>query len=254
MRQSPKIMEGYQRIFSQLNLTIANNLASSVPRGSSPSAQTQQTIYTLIQQSINSARLATTISPLTVTDWQNLSSVYRSLIGFGQNADSFAIVAAQQATALDPNNPQEYITLGGIFYQLGQWDNAVTQFQTAANLKPNYANAYYNLGHAFEEKGDLKDAMTQLQTVKTLVAGDKANSDKIDSEITALQKQIDSQGSSTTQAPAGSSNLDLNQPQVQLPPQTPPVKIPAPQVSPTPTASTKPSASPSASPAPNLGQ
>lgn len=243
--------DGYHRIFSQLNLSLANNLAQSIPQGTSPSAQTQQTIYTLIQQSINSARSATTLSPLTVTNWQNLSAIYRSLIGFGQNADRFAVLAAQQAVVLDPNNPQEYITLGGIFYQLGQWESAATQFQIAINLKPDFANAYYNLGHALEEKGDLKGALTQYQTVKRLVTSDKANLDKINSEIKALEEKIASGTPSQASQTNDGSNLQVNQPPAQLPPQVPPVKIaPPPSVAPTPTPSPTPSPSPSQSPTP----
>ena len=233
--------DGYHRIFSQLNLNLANSLASSIPKGSSPSAQTQQTISTLIQRSINSGRTATTISPITVNNWQNLSAIYRSLIGFGQNADTFAILAAQQAVALDPNNPQEYITLGGIFYQLSQWDNAIRQFQTAITLKPDFPNGYYNLGHAFEQKGDLAGALTQYQTVKNLVAKDKPNLDKITAEINALQGKI----SQETTSQAGQSNLGVSQPPVQLPPQPSPIKIPPPpSIAPTPTPSTSPTPSP----------
>jgi len=104
-------IDAYQRIFSQTNLALANSLASQLPKGSTPSAQTTQTIYTLIQQAINAGRTASTIAPQTSLNWQNLSSIYRSLIGFGQNADQFAVLTAQQAIALDPNNPQGYITL-----------------------------------------------------------------------------------------------------------------------------------------------
>ena len=91
----------------EVSLRLANALAASVPQGATPSAQTQQTIYTLIQQSITTARQATTISPQNTLDWQNLATIYRSIIGFGQNADSFAILASQQAIQLDPTNPQE---------------------------------------------------------------------------------------------------------------------------------------------------
>lgn len=232
--------DGYHRIFSQVNLSIANNLAAAAPKGSSPSAQTQQTIYQLIQQSINSARTATTVSPATSVNWQNLSSIYRSLIGFGQNADTFAVIANQQALTLDPNNPQQYINYGGIFYQLGQWDNAIRQFQIAATLKPDFANAYYNLGHGLEQKGDLQGALTQYQSVKSLVANDKPSLAQIDTEINALQAKIGKASSSKTegQAAANQPPLEVNQPPAQLPQQNPPVKIPAPKgtVSPTPTA------------------
>ncbi len=244
--------DSFYRIYSQTNLAIANSLAAAQPAGSSPSAQVQQTIVTLIQQSINSARAATTISPLSSYNWQNLSSVYRSLIGFGQNAEQFSILTAQQAIVLDPNNPQLYISLGGIYYQLGRWDDAIRQFQIATNLKPDLANAYYNLGHSLEQKGDLQGALTQYQTVKTLIAQDPQNSKKIDGEIAALQAKIGSAAkqNSQEQGKAGAAQnqpLGLNEPQTKLPEQKNQVKIPGLTVSPTvePTTSPSPSAAPS---------
>src|SRR5260221_13091548 len=83
----------YYRIFSQTNIALANSIANAQPKGASPSAQVQSTMYSLIQQGITTARNATTISPQAAGNWQNLSSVYRSLIGLGQNADSFAILS-----------------------------------------------------------------------------------------------------------------------------------------------------------------
>lgn len=221
-------VDAYQRIFSQTNLALANSLAAQLPKDSTPSAETTQTIYTLIQQSINAGREASTIAPQTSLNWQNLSNIYRSLIGFGQNADQFAVLTAQQAVALDPNNPQGYITLGGIFYQLGAWDQAIQQFQTAITLKPDLSNGYYNLGHALEQKGDLKGALQQYQNVKSLVGNDKANLDKINQEIDTLQKRISGQASAGGQT-TPSDQLEVSTPSAQLPPQNPPVKIPAPE-------------------------
>jgi tetratricopeptide (TPR) repeat protein len=242
--------DGYHRIFSQINLSIANNLAASIPQGTQPTQEQQQTIYQLIQQSINSGRNAATISPQTSVNWQNLSSIYRALIGFGQNADQFALLSNQQAILLDPNNPQEYISYGGIFYQLGQWDNAIRQFQIAASLKPNFANAYYNLGHALESKGDLQAALQQYQTVRSLVANDKASRDVIDAEIKALQEKIGQAGSGdqSNAQPAGNQPpLGVDQPAAQLPEQDPEVEIPG--LSPTP--SPRPGqATPSRAPSP----
>ncbi len=242
--------DGYHRIFSQINLSLANNIALSL-NGASPSAQVQQTIVQLIQQSINSGRNATTISPQTAINWQNLSSIYRSLIGFGQNADQFALLSAQQALALDPNNPQEYINYGGIFYQLAQWDNAIRQFQIAASLKPDFANAYYNLGHALEMKGDLAGALAQYQSVRGLIANDKVSLDLINAEIKALEGKIGEAAKASAQPQASSENqppLEVNQPAAQLPEQKPPVKIPAPKTSVSPTPTPKPTVAPSLAP------
>lgn len=225
--------DGYYRVYSQLNLNLANSLAANQPQGSSPSAETQQIITTLIQQSINSARQATIISPLNPLNWQNLSSIYRALIGFGQNAESFAVASSQQAIATDPTNPQEYINLGGIYYQLQQWDDAQNQFQIAIRLKPDLANAYYNLGHALEQKGDLQNALIQYQTVKTLVANDKVAVKKIDEEIAVIQGKIGSAGSATqggtNVAPTENQPpLGISEPANQLPQQKTQVEIPAP--------------------------
>lgn len=227
--------DAYYRIFSQTNLAIANSIASQQPQGQAPSQQAQQTILTLIQQSINAGRTSLTYGPQTMLNWQNLSSVYRSLIGFGQNADQFALLAGQQAIALDPNNPQEYINLGGIYYQLGQWDNAIRQFQTAVLLKRDLANAYYNLGHALQEKGDLNNALAQYQEVQRLVATDKPNLDKISQEIAALQKRISGDQAGGPNPTTGGEDLNVSTPSSQLPPQEPPVKIPGPSEKPTPT-------------------
>lgn len=237
----------YYSYFAQTNLALANSLAASQPKGASPSADVQQQIVGLIQQSINAGRSAVSISPQTATDWDNLSQTYRSLIGFGQNADQFAVLTNQQAIALDPSNPQQYINLGGIYYQLGLWDDASRQFQLAANLKPDYANAYYNLAHALENKGDLQNALVAYQTVQTLVTSDKTNADLVKKDIDALKKKIAS--GQTTNAGQQQPNaqqpqqgqqqgLNVNQPQEQLPAQQQKEEIPAPPknlVSPTPT-------------------
>jgi tetratricopeptide (TPR) repeat protein len=176
----------YYRSFSQTNLALANALATNQPKGASPSAQVQKDILTLIQQSINAGRAAVTVAPDTSFDWNNLSSIYRSLIGFGQNADQFTILTLNQAIALDPNNPQQYIDLGGVYYQLAKYDDAIREFQIAINLKQDYANAYYNLGHAYEQKGDYQDAMTNFQMVKQLVSTSANNTKIIDNDIATL--------------------------------------------------------------------
>ncbi len=217
--------DGFYRVFSQTNLALANTLAAQNPKDKKPDPAVQQNITTLIQQAINAGRAATAVAPQTYLNWQNLSSIYRGLIGFGQNAESFAIATAQQSINLDPNNPQEYISLGGIYYQLGQWDNAQSQFQIATALKPDYANSHYNLGHALEQKGDLQNALAQYQAVRSLVAQDKASLEQIDKEIGALQGKAKEKSALNK-----SEALNINTSQTQLPPQNPPVAIPAPQV------------------------
>ena len=246
----------YHRIFSQVNLALANSVASGIPQGSSPSAQVQQNIVALLQQSINSGRNAVTLSPRTSANWQNLGVVYRSLINVGQNADQFALASINQAIALDPYNPNLYILAGGIYYQLGQWDQAINQFQVAIQLKQDLANSWYNLGHAYESKGDLQSALAAYQNVRQLSADNKDNVAKIDAEIAALQEKIGNAGnasaSNVTPSDTDQGPLEVNQPTTDLPEQNPPIKIsppPAGKTTPTPTPSGAVTPSPSVTPA-----
>ena len=218
----------YHRVFSQINLALANSLAQNI-QGGSPSAEVQRSITTLLQQSINSGRNAVILSPLTSLNWQNLSQVYRSLINVGQNAEQFAVASMDQGIALDPYNPQLYIQRGGIYYQLRQFDAAQQQFQIAINLKRDFANAYYNLGHALEEKGDLQGALAAYQTVKQLSLGNQANLDRINAEISSLEAKIGkTQASADVEPETSQAPLSISSPSAKLPPQKPPIKISAP--------------------------
>lgn len=247
----------YYRSFSQTNLALANALAVNHPKNASPSAQTQKDILTLIQQSINAGRAAVTVAPVTSFDWNNLSSIYRSLIGFGQNADQFTILTLNQAITLDPNNPQQYIDLGGVYYQLGQYDKAATEFQVAINLKQNYANAYYNLGHAYEQESKFSDAMTAFETVKQLVSGNSANEKIIDNDISILNNaannaQQNQRAPQVSPIPQNQQQpINVNKPGTTLPPHNPKEVIPAPTVSVQGPTSPTGAAAPSSAPAPS---
>lgn len=244
----------YYRLFSQINLALAANIVNA-QQGKKPTEDVQNNIIALLQQSINAARQAVTLSPYTSLDWQNLGQIYRNLIGVGQNAEQFAIASFNQAITLNPSNPGLRIELGGVYYQLKQWDLAQNQFTIAAQLKNDYANAYYNLGHVLEEKGDLQNALTQYQTVQQLVANDKQNLDKITVEVKALQDKIGKeQANIQTKTPTEDTTpLGVAKPQADFPPKNPKEKIPAPPaevVKPSVTVSPTPAATTTTTPAP----
>lgn len=248
----------YHRIFSQVNFALASALASNVPQGQQISQQTQQNILTLLQQAIAVARNSVTLSPLTSANWQNLGQIYRNLINVGQNAESFSIASLNQAIALDPYNPQLYVVLGGVYYQLNQFEQAQNQFQISINLKRDFANGYYNLGHALESKGDMQNALAAYQVVEQLAKDNPDSISKIKSEIDALKAKI---GDVTTKpqtniAPTTNQPpINVNQPEVTFPPQKPPVKISPPPLGPEkPSVTPSPSGQPSVTPSPTKAQ
>jgi tetratricopeptide (TPR) repeat protein len=224
----------FHQQFSQTDFALANALAAQQPKDKQPDAKTQQTIYFLIQEAIDHAKQATTLSPQTSLHWQNLSTIYRGIIGFGQNAQDFSLATMQQAILLDPTNPQLYVTFGGIYYQLGQWDNAAKQFQTAITVKPDFANAYYNLGHTLEQKQDYKNAKTAYERVKALVANNPASEKVITADIQSIEKKMNKETEDETPlpTPAQTATLGISSPSASLPIQKSPYRIPLPTKSP----------------------
>lgn len=217
----------YHRIFSQINLTLASNLVNA-QQGREPSTETQQNILNLLQQSINSGRLAVTLSENSSSNWQNLGQIYRNLIGVGENAEQFTIDSYSKAIQLYPSSPILALELGGVYYQLNQLDLAQNQFLRAVSLKPDYANAYYNLAKVMEQKGELEEALQQLQIVQQLVQNDKTNLEQVNADITSLQDKIKNGATEPSEDQANNSSLNAGEPQTQFPEQNPKVNLPPP--------------------------
>lgn len=222
----------FYRIFSQINIALATNLVNSQADAPTISEEVQQAIIQQLQQAINASRQAVIFAPESSLNWRSLGQVYRNLIGVGQDAEQFAIASYNQAIALEPNNPALRIELGGIYYQLQEYDLAQNQFQVAVSLKQDYANAYYNLGHTLEEKGQLAAALQQYQIVRQLVANDEQSLSLIDSEISALEARIGEEGSEVSVdedvEPTEETGLELQDQQPQFPERDPREEIPAP--------------------------
>ncbi|KKU03134.1 MAG: hypothetical protein UX03_C0022G0013, partial [Candidatus Woesebacteria bacterium GW2011_GWE1_45_18] len=122
--------------------------------------------------------------------WENLGRTYQSIMAFATGADAFAITSFNQAVALDPTNPNLRIALGGIFYSLGRYDEAVRTFELAVLSKPDLANGHYNLAIALREKGNLEDAIAQLNAVLSLVEKDSEDYNLVKTEIENLEKKL----------------------------------------------------------------
>jgi tetratricopeptide (TPR) repeat protein len=217
----------YYRIFSQINLALANSIVSGIPQGQTPSEGNRQTISSLLQQAVNNARAAVALAPTTSINWQNLSQIYRSLIGVGQGAEEFTILTLNQAIALDPANPLLRIELGGVYYQLQQYDAAQQQFLAAINLKPDLANAYFNLANAQEANREFPQALASYEATLRLVtnAEDKK---QLEEKITTLRKTV-GETNTTTQIPEG-AQADPNQPPLGVNSPAAPLPTTAPQV------------------------
>jgi O-antigen ligase len=135
----------------------------------------------LINNSINSAKIATDISPNNVNNWSVRGFIYQSLIGIISGTEDWAITSYEGAIKLEPANPY-YPTQMGIVYikkasllsedkiteKKQLLEEAKTQFEKAVQLKSDYADAIYFLGLTYGELGQKNEAITQISKVLEL--------------------------------------------------------------------------------------
>jgi tetratricopeptide (TPR) repeat protein len=172
-------------IYSQTNLVLANSLAAK----SNLSDEEKKRISELVNQAIREAKIATALNPKYSWNWENLASIYQGLVNFAVDAEKWAILSYQQAI-INNHSPRLYLNLGGFFYQLKNFDQAILAFQTAINLKPNYANGYYNLAAAYKELKKYPDAYQALQNALNLIPQTSPDWQKAKNESDELAKLL----------------------------------------------------------------
>lgn len=172
------LVDRYRVSYAQLNLAIANNIASKEEL----SDQDRNTIATLIQQAIREGKNAVALNPTKASNWEVLGSIYRSVAPLAEGANAFAAQTYQQAIALDPLNPNTRIALGGIYYSVGQYENAIDTFELAVAVKADHANSYFNLAAAYREAGRIDEAIAAMSRVLSLV-DDGTNDFEVASQV-----------------------------------------------------------------------
>jgi len=178
------LLDMYHRNLSQAHLIKAANLIQS-----GVNEEKASVIQNEIKAAVDSALLASTVSPANVDNWSNLALIYQSVASFTRGADEFAIKNYQEASAREPQNPVFLNEIGKLYLlrsdayrtQLSSGDaasRAVAQKNVDENLvlgekslkaaiaaKQDYLPARYNLGIVYERQGRVKDAITELENV-----------------------------------------------------------------------------------------
>ena len=76
-----------------------------------------------------------------------------------------AIIAAQVATQLNPQNPVLFFQLGLLQYNNKDYAVAAKSLETAVQLQPDYANAQYFLGLSYTRLDNVSEAITQFRSL-----------------------------------------------------------------------------------------
>lgn len=219
INQNPQV-DRYHASFAQIEMALAQSLANKKDITDTE----KQTITQLVQGAINEGKATVILNPERSANWELLAQIYRSVMPFATGADQFAIQTYTQASALDPTNPNLRIALGGVYYALGRYDDAIEAFKVAVLAKPDLANAHYNLAIAYREKKNYDQAIEEMNNVLNLVQKDSADYKLAQSTLEDLKKNQTSKPSVsenlTSPEQIGSSNI---KPPIELPKEaTPP--------------------------------
>jgi len=199
--------EKYILNFSQTNLLIADGLARE--KGEKLSNKDRQTIAQAIQAAISEAKQLIKLNPQKAQHYAGLADVYRNIIPIASGADAWAISAYQRAIVLDPSNPQYRLNLGGIYYLLGKYAEAISFFTQAAQLKPNWPNAYYNLAWSHYQNKEYEKAAVSMNAILRLINQDSSPDDyqKVKTDLEVFKQRLETEKSEAT------SSGDLNLPE-----------------------------------------
>lgn len=225
IRLNPR-SDKYHASLSQMDLA----LASSIAKNKNLSDNDKNTITQLIQQAISEAKNGVALNPQRAGNWSNLASVYQLIMPFAQGSDNFAIQTYTQAIALDPVNPNLRITLGGLYYALGRYDEAINTFQLATLAKPDLANAHYNLAAALRQKNEISKAIDEINIVLSLVKKDSNDYKLAQSELESLKKALPASKGTTGESltPPTGTPAPVIKPPIKLPEEATPPTTPTP--------------------------
>ncbi len=183
-------IERFRSNFAQTNLLIANNLAQKDPKNITE--QDRQTITQAIQAAITEGKAVVSLNSQKADGWQNLASIYLNVINAAQGADVWTISSYQRAILADPQNPTYRVGLGGVYYSLKKYDDALKFFEQAISLKPDWPNANYNYAWANFQKTNYPQAVNAMQNVLSLLDPklNKADYEKVQKELDEFKKML----------------------------------------------------------------
>lgn len=183
-------IEKFRSSFAQTNLLIANNLAQKKPE--EITEKDRQTITQAIQAGITEGKAVVSLNSQKAEGWQSLAAIYLNIINAATGADVWSVSAYQRAILADPQNPSYRVGIGGVYYYLKQYDEAIKFFEQAIALKPEWANSNYNYAWANFQAKNYSKAVNALENTLNLLnpKTDKADYEKVKKELEEFKKML----------------------------------------------------------------
>ena len=216
-----KYIERYHLLFSQVNLKLADNVFRKIQSQAEQKKtddkileQDRQTIVQAIQAAIAEGKAVVSLNSQKADGWQNLASIYLNVINAAQGADVWTISSYQRAILADPQNPTYRVGLGGVYYSLKKYDDALKFFEQAISLKPDWPNANYNYAWANFQKENYSQAVNAMQNVLSLIDPklNKADYEKVQKELSEFKKKLPEEKEATKSGETSPGTLNLPTP------------------------------------------
>jgi len=213
-------IEKFRSSFAQTNLLIANNLAQKKPE--EITEKDRQTITQAIQAGITEGKAVVALNSQKAEAWQGLAAIYLNIINAATGADVWSISAYQRAILADPQNPSYRVGIGGVYYYLKKYDEAIKFFEQAISLKPDWANSNYNYAWANFQAKNYSKAVNALENTLNLLnpKTDKADYEKVKKELEEFKKMLPKEDATT---PENTTEQSTATPPSSLSLPTPPV-------------------------------
>ncbi len=178
--------DGYYVSLSQVNFQLAVSLNAKKDLSDTD----RQNIAILVNQAVTSSQRATQLNPLKEANWENLGSLYQSLINTDKTSGNLAVSAFVQAVNLDPRDPALRVRFAQLLYALKQHDDAISQLNQALAIKSDYANAYYNLGLNYKQLAQVDNAKRAFELARSFVPKSSADEKIIKDALATLQEDV----------------------------------------------------------------
>ena len=97
-----------------------------------------------------------------------------------------ALESLQEATKLEPGNPQAKFTRARILHKMGRLEEALDQFTAVRDFVPREASVHFKMGQVCKQLGRIDEAMKHFTTALDL---DPKDSNLIKAALDKLNEQ-----------------------------------------------------------------
>lgn len=106
---------------------------------------------------------------LSSTETQRAADIYKQgILYFQKGQYEQAICALNEALEIDPNSADAHYRRGFVYRQLGQYDKAISDYSKAIEMNPRHPDAYFDRAVAYKDKGEYDSAIADYTRASEL--------------------------------------------------------------------------------------